>query len=63
MAETPMIPIGFWKTLNLLPLRPDDRGDDKLSDPRTILDHKGLVSEVNQNDLDFSPVIRIDGSR
>ena len=40
-----------------------DAGDDQLGDPHAAADDKRLAAEIDQDDLDLSAIIGVDGSR
>lgn len=38
-----------------------DRGHDELGNPGSALDSKRFLSRIEENDLDFSPIVGVDG--
>ncbi len=63
MTEPSFAPWGLGKGVNRLPLHVNDRRDHKLGDAVASANHKRFPAEVEQDDMDLSAVVGVDGAR
>ncbi len=62
MSKPPFISVSFRQLLRLVPLNPGNRRHNHLGDPLAPADLKTFLAQINENYLDFSPVVAVDGS-
>jgi len=63
MPEPAFLPIRRWQFNYFMPARPDDPLYHHLRDTLAALYDQGLLAEIDGDELNFTPVIGIDGAR
>ena len=63
MPESPLLPLRRREVANLLPLSSDDALNHHLRDTLAALDNNRFLTEIHHNQLNFTAIIGIDGSR
>ena len=63
MSEAPCSAFCFIQHFHFLPYRLLMSGDHHLGDTFPVLDHKRFGGKVDQNNADFSTIVRINRSR
>ena len=63
VSEPTMTALTFHQVSHFYPFNLLVGGNDHLRDPLSVVDHKFILRQVDQNDFNLSPVVCIDGTR